>query len=87
MLSEMNLQLEAWTRGRLTEMRQVAATEAQLASLRTDPASGPTPGAPAVSPTGRTAPVSGSLTTSTTAAPPPSASTPAPSGSRRAATI
>ena len=36
MLSERNLQLEAWTRDRLTEMRQVSATEAQLASLRPD---------------------------------------------------
>ena len=36
MLSERNLQLETWTRDRLTEMRQVSATEAQLASLRID---------------------------------------------------
>lgn len=34
MLSERDLPLEAWTRDRLAEMRRVAATEAQLASLR-----------------------------------------------------
>ena len=34
MLSERNLQLEAWTRDRLAEMRRVAATEAQLMSLK-----------------------------------------------------
>ena len=30
------LQLESWTRDRLAEMRQVAGTQAMLASLRPD---------------------------------------------------
>ena len=34
MLSERNLQLEAWTHDRLAEMRRIAATDAQLASLQ-----------------------------------------------------